>query len=304
MRIKVSFRLLFASSAFAIIAALLSVGFTIVETLIHPKRSPHYWEAYQLSPFELGLPAELVTFPSRERDHQVSGWYIPYEGATTTILLCPGYRSGMGLVLGMAALLWKAGYHVLVFEYYGHGQVVHKPVTLGYKEISDFFGAVAYAQERAPHTSINVVAYSMGAAVAIMGCARMNQITALVADSSFASHKTVVNNHVRRILRLPATPFTWVADYLLWWRAGYRFKQVTPLQDIARIDRCPILLIHGGKDSVVDPGDATLLYQAAHEPKKLWIVPAADHCGAYFVDRQAYVAKVLAFLEQHASACH
>jgi alpha-beta hydrolase superfamily lysophospholipase len=59
------------------------------------------------------------------------------------------------------------------------------------------------------------------------------------------------------------------------------------------------LLIQGGKDSIVDPRDATLLYNAAGEPKELWFLPEADHCGAYFVDRVAYTAKVLDFFEQN-----
>jgi fermentation-respiration switch protein FrsA (DUF1100 family) len=37
------------------------------------------------------------------------------------------------------------------------------------------------------------------------------------------------------------------------------------------------------------------LYQAAGEPKELWIVPGTRHCGAYFVDRPAYVVRVGAF---------
>ena len=59
------------------------------------------------------------------------------------------------------------------------------------------------------------------------------------------------------------------------------------------------MIIHGGKDSIVDPNDATLLYAAAQEPKELWLLPNAHHCGAYFEDRHAYVEKVLGFFDLH-----
>jgi uncharacterized protein len=107
----------------------------------------------------------------------------------------------------------------------------------------------------------------------------------------------VVDYNLRRAIRVPSAPFTWVADYLLGWRAGYHFNQVEPLRDIARIAPRPVLIIHGGKDSIVDPRDASLLYGAAGEPKELWVEPGANHCGVYFEDRIAYVKKVTEFFD-------
>src|SRR5262249_20462330 len=104
---------------------------------------------------------------------------------------------------------------------------------------------------------------------------------------------------VRRTIHLPFVLFEWVTDALLWWRAGYHFNQVEPLRDIARLAPRPILLIHGLKDSIVDPQDAPLLYKAASEPKELWLEPKADHCGSYFESRVAYTQKVSAFFDLH-----
>ena len=139
----------------------------------------------------------------------------------------------------------------------------------------------------------------MGAAVAIMSSARNTDIEALVVDSSFATHRGVVEYNFHRTFHLPSAPFAWIADYILWWRAGYRFHQVEPLREISLISPRPILIIHGGRDSIVDPKDATLLYAAAKEPKELWFLPDANHCGAYFEDRKAYVKKVLDFFDLH-----
>ncbi len=164
--------------------------------------------------------------------------------------------------------------------------------------MNDFLGAVAYAKARAPQTHLGVLAYSMGAAVAIMGSAWTSEIEALVADSAFATHRSAVDYKVRHVLYLPSAPFLWLADALLWWRAGYHFRQVEPLREIGAIAPRPILLIHGGNDSVVDLRDAVRLYEAAREPKELWLLPEAEHCGAYFVDRQAYVAKINAFFDR------
>ena len=38
-------------------------------------------------------------------------------------------------------------------------------------------------------------------------------------------------------------------------------------------------------------------YLDAGKPKELWVLPEADHCGAYFVDRVAYTKKVSDFFD-------
>jgi uncharacterized protein len=286
------------SGGIGILGLLFAGALFVVETLTRPKKLNPF-DLYTFSPYELGLPAERVTFPSIHENHNVSGYYIPCPGSTTTLLVCPGFRSRMAEFLGIAAHLWRAGHNVLVFEYYGHGIEVSTPITLGYREINDFLGAVAYAKDRAPQNHLGAISYSMGAAVAIMSSARNTDVEALVVDSAFATHRGVVEYNFHRTFHLPSAPFAWIADYLLWWRAGYRFRQVEPLRDIARIAPRPILIIHGGKDSIVDPKDATLLYAAAQDPKEIWVLPDADHCGAYFEDRQAYVKRVLEFFDLH-----
>ncbi len=129
-----------------VLSVSLGVGAYIVETITRPKRLESFAELYTFTPFELNLPAEEVTFPPLYGEHQVSGWYIPHPEATTTVLICPGYRGRRSDVLGMSGQLWKAGHNVFAFEYYGHGSVVGKPITLGYREINDFLGAVVYAK--------------------------------------------------------------------------------------------------------------------------------------------------------------
>lgn len=286
------------SCMLGIVALFCGIPLYLVAVLTRPKKVPRFGDRVY-TPFELESPAEAVMFPSRNGDHKVSGWFIPHPDATTTILVCPGYRTGKADILGISHFLWKAGHAVLVFEYYGHGAEVGTPVTLGYREMQDFLGAVDYVKLREPNTQIGVMAYSMGAAIAIMCSGQVPEIKALVADSAFATHTSVVDYNIRRALHIPGAPFIWLADFFLNWRAGYHFRQVEPLRDIAHIATRPMLIIHGDRDTIVDPRDALRLYNAAPGPKELWMVPGADHCGAYFADRPAYVQKVVAFFTQH-----
>jgi predicted alpha/beta-fold hydrolase len=160
-------------SGLGVFGLLVTVALYIVAVLTHPKKKTTR-DLYTLSPYEFDLPAEAVTFSPRQGDYPVVGWYIPSPQVTTTILVCPGYRSRAADVLGISAHLWKAGHNVLVFEYYGHGMPVGTAVTLGYREVNDFLGAAADAKARVPQTSLGVLGYSMGAAVAIMCSAWQN----------------------------------------------------------------------------------------------------------------------------------
>jgi fermentation-respiration switch protein FrsA (DUF1100 family) len=292
-----------------ILGLLFGTACYLVETLTRPQKRSRFAH-YGVSPFELGLPAETVSFPPRTGRHLVSGWYVAVPGAAATIIVCPGYRTRKSQTLAMVKVLWQAGYNVLAFEYYGHGAPVGARVTLGYRERDDFLGALDYARQRAPNTQLGVLAYSMGAAVAIMCSAHAPEVKALIADSAFATHRSAVHYNVRRAFHLPGVPLqiwlansvVWLGDHLLGWLGGYRFCQVEPIRDIAHIAPRPLLLIHGGQDSIVDPHDGDLLYAAAKPPKEHWVVKEADHCGAYFEDRAAYIARVLAFFDASFSA--
>ena len=57
-------------------------------------------------------------------------------------------------------------------------------------------------------------------------------------------------------------------------------------------------LYHGTRDAVTPLDHAYQLFEAASEPKELWIAEGAHHCGAYFIDRQGYVARVAEFFAQ------
>jgi fermentation-respiration switch protein FrsA (DUF1100 family) len=259
-------------------------------------------DTYTFTPFEFDVPFEPVAFPPARGTHLVHGWFLAREESRRVIILCTGYRAHKADLLGIGLYLWRVGNNILLFDYHGHGQGWGVPVTLGFREMNDFLGALDYVQQRMPGAIIGVLGYSMGAAVAIMGAARRPEICAVVADSPFATHWGLVAQHVRRVARVPAAPFVFLADRLMAWRAGYRFREVEPLRDVARIAPRPLFLIHGLEDQTISPLDSQLLFKAAGEPKELWLVEGMDHCCAYFKDRSAYCRRVASFFAGHLGA--
>lgn len=279
--------------------SLLSGGLALAYYVIHrisAPTPPTPFDSHTFTPFEMGVPFESIAFPTSGAT--LRGWWLCRPESPRVVITCGGFRGHRADMLGIGSALWRDGNNVLIFDYRGHGELAGTPVTLGYQEVQDLLAAVSYVKERIPDAAIGVIGYSMGASVAIMGTARCPDIGAVVADSPFAHQRGVVSHHIRRVLHIPHDPLLELVDLLLGRLRGYHFRDVEPVREVGLIAPRPLLLIHGDADSVTNPRDSETLYEAAGEPKELWISPGVEHGGTYFADRPYYCERVRAFFRR------
>lgn len=285
-------------------AGAVAAGYYVASAITRPGH-PTPRDEYTFTPFELGMPYEDVTFMPDAGDHYVRGWWLPRPETRRVVVACTGYRARRSDMLGISAALWRAGNNVLLFDFHGHGAGVGEPITLAYRELNDFLGALDYARRRVPDARIGVIGFSMGAAVAVIGTARRPEVRALVADSCFATHEDEIRYSLAQTVSAPAPIISLVAsiaDQFLMLRAGYRHRDVAPLREIGHIAPRPILLIHSSTDETIPVDDAYRLYDAAGEPKELWVGDATSHCGVYFIDRAYYCRRIADFFAKHLGA--
>ena len=279
----------------------LSAAYVITTLLTRPQPQASD-DDYTFSPWEFDIPCENVSFASADGRHQVQAWWMPNPDAHSVIIACSGYRRDKSDMLGIGSKLWHAGHSMLLIDFFGHGSGHGSTVTLAYREEGDFLGAVEYSAQRAPEAAIGVVGFSMGGAVAIMGAARDKRVRAVVADSSFARHRDVVAVNFKRAFpitrHVPDGPILSVADHLLKWRAGYHFNEVEPVREIPYIAPRSVLLIHGTADETTPYEHSEELYAAAQEPKEIWLVRGAGHCGSYFDNRPRYCDRIIRFFAE------
>jgi fermentation-respiration switch protein FrsA (DUF1100 family) len=69
-----------------------------------------------------------------------------------------------------------------------------------------------------------------------------------------------------------------------------------PAEAAARIAPIPLLVVHGDKDPYFPVEHAHQLYQAAREPKELWVVPGFGHAESGSND--ALVDRIAAWADQ------
>jgi fermentation-respiration switch protein FrsA (DUF1100 family) len=285
-----------------LLAALLAtaVGLAHMHTMsfVRPKRIPPVH-----TPGDLGITDwEEVRFPTPD-GLQLAGWFLPPDagGDGATLIYLHGARTNREEMLLQAAMLRQHGYGALLFDLRAHGESEGTVSTLGYAEVEDLRGAVAYLRAR-PEVNgerIGVVGSSMGGAVAIRGAARIPEVRAVVAQSAYASVEDNVASGVRAFMRLPPFLFAPLVTWLAERETGLDVRQVRPIDDVAHIAPRAILIVHGALDPAVPPENGVRLYEAAREPKELYLVPGAGHGGFMLAEPQEFERRLVRFLERH-----
>ena len=257
---------------------------------MHPARHP-----LTETPASAGLAYQDVKFNATD-GVPLRGWFIPAPHSRGVIIFRHGYPGIRSDGLHFVEFLRRAGFSTLIFDFRGLGQSGGAMCTIGYQEPRDAVGAVRYLHQR-PDTGrqpLGIFGFSMGAAVAIMTAAQEPSIKAVVADCPYASLDDAVRQHFVGFGTLGALlfpPTRWFGERMI----GHSVADVSPLSVVARIAPRPLLLIHGTADDTIPPRDSQLLYDAAGQPKQLWLVPGAAHVGAHRVRPGEYERRVSRF---------
>lgn len=168
---------------------------------------------------------------------------------------------------------------VLAFDFRGHGRSGGHS-TVGDREILDVAAAVAAARRRG-YRRVAVTGFSMGGAVVVRHAALHGGVDAVVSVSAPARWYYRGTVPMRRV--------HWVIERRLG-RLAVRMARGTriapkgwdpvpeaPHQLAGRIAPVPFLVVHGDADAFFPLDHAHQLYEAASDPKELWIEPAFGH---------------------------
>ena len=160
----------------------------------------------------------------------------------------------------------------------------------------DIRAAVAFLQTQ-PEVDpdrIGIYGGSLGGSVALLSAGALPELRAVVADSTFASARWVIDHQLHSLLNLP----DWFGPLLLTigsLEAGISPDEAAPAAAAARLGQRPLLVIHGTEDGTFAVDNARMIYAAASGPRELWILDGVGHTGAYDHDRGAFVDRLNAF---------
>jgi len=168
---------------------------------------------------------------------------------------------------------------VVTFDFRGHGRSGGMS-TVGDKEIHDLDVAVGYARELG-YRRIATLGFSMGGSVVLRHAGLIGGVDAVIAISS-PGQWYYRGTRPMRLLHLavgnrPGRLFTRTVLKTRIVNSKWDPEPLPPAEAAARISPTPLLVVHGDKDAYFPVDHAERIYDAAHDPKELWIVPGFGH---------------------------
>jgi pimeloyl-ACP methyl ester carboxylesterase len=242
------------------------------------------------------LPIESVKFASSS-GATLHGWFISGQPGNGVIVLMHGIRGNRLQMLDRARFLFHAGYSVLLFDFQGHGESIGKHITAGYLESRDATAAVNFVHQKLPKEKIGVIGGSMGGAAALLAKPPL-QVNAMILESVYPTINQAIEDRLE-------VRFGWLGKFgtpFLTWqlkpRLGFGADDLCPIQQVGKITVSK-LFIAGTEDHLTTPQESKDLFNAAANPKQLWLVEGAGHADVDRFAKVEYEKRVLDFLAKN-----
>ena len=252
------------------------------------------------SPADYGLSDAQVFEVVTSDNVSIRGWYIaPTREDGATFIFVHGHGGTILDFLPEANLYISMGYGAVLFDLRGGGDD-GLPVTMGVNEVYDVEAIFNYllTQNAVNPERIALYGNSMGASTAILSAAQIPEIRIVIADAPYSSVRDTLVDGIPQRIGIPPLFFPDVIIGMSNYLSGANFYDASQINALPEIEQ-PILFIHGTADTTIPYHHSEELYEAANEPKVLYIVEGAGHTNNYEYDIAGYEAIVFPFLEQY-----
>jgi pimeloyl-ACP methyl ester carboxylesterase len=249
------------------------------------------------------------------------GSYIRHTAADRRGVILFGHElnGDRGNAIPYVAPLVEAGYDVLTFDFRNHGasdapaDTVLRPWVNAH-DVADVRAAFAYLKGRpdADPRGFGVLGISRGGGAALCAAADEPAVRCIFTDGAYPARATHWI-YLQRYLHIYIPPnWMWLADRIPRWffewfflspaRRSWGRKNNYPFVNVettaARVTQ-PVLMVHGGRDTMIPVEAVQVLEQSLGGPSELWVVAEARHNGAVFAEPETYRRRVLEFFNTH-----
>lgn len=264
------------------------------------RRTEEFYKSRGLptSPNHLRLPYEYFHFLASDGYSLLAAWFIPAKKPKATVIYLHGVGDNKMSGLLLAKVLHDNHFNVLLYDSRAHGESGGGYCTYGYHEKHDVQIAMYEVQKKFPGGKIGVFGTSMGAAIALQAASIEPRIAAVVAEASFATLRQVTVDYQKRLMRLPWHFLRNIAMKRSEAIAHFKHREVSPIDAVKSI-HVPVLFVHGKNDTFIKHQYSEEMYEAANNPKELWLLDDASHNDVHEVGKNTYEQTIVSFFTRH-----
>jgi uncharacterized protein len=269
----------------------LGVGLFVVLLMTGPKRKSPW-----ATPASVGLEYKEVEIQSTD-DVRLRCWWVPAGASSKAAVLVPGwggYKFEEHL-LQTLPVYHDAGYGVLMLDLRAQGESGGLRRTLGYREVRDVRGALAWLLPRGYEAnSVVLHGWSMGGATAIRA-APGTGVAAVVEEAGYGDLPLLLKRKLPEFVRFGGIlePAILLAGKLF---PDFDPWDVVPTREAKKLsdEGVPLFIIHSTDDDVV-PYEQAMLLATAYPGAGTWTLEDYGHVEAY--EHPDYAQRLRAFLD-------
>lgn len=233
---------------------------------------------FAAEPREFGLPYENIWLTTAD-EVRIHGWLIPNIDAPATLLFLHGNGGNISHRLDNLKRLFDAGLQIFILDYRGYGRSEGRPTEAG--TYRDAEAAWTWLAEEIGGPIV-IFGRSLGGAVATWLATQPDVTPAgLVLENTFTRGRDIAQT----VLPAPGMA-RMLPDF---------YPTIDRVGDLA----VPLLIVHGERDELIPVEHGHRLYEAATEPKSLYLVPDGRHNDTYVVGGDQYLARITDFVQQY-----
>lgn len=242
---------------------------------------------------------EIVSFDGTP----LTGHFLPCKNAKRVLVAMHGWRSCWSNDFAAIADFWReSGCSVLYAEQRGQNNSGGDYMGFGLLERYDCLEWVKWVNENANEQEsgtllpVYLCGISMGATSVLLaqGVELPENVCGVMADCGFTSPNEIWRKVVEKNFRLSYKVREAAADKICKQKISMGAKDASTVEVLKSATR-PTLFIHGSDDHFVPVEMTYENYKACAAPKRLLIVPGAEHGLSYMVDKEEYERASLEF---------
>jgi pimeloyl-ACP methyl ester carboxylesterase len=302
----------FIPAVLVFVVGVAALDFYFIHRLTHPPRTELYGSPRD---FQLILQKPMW-FEEKWKNSdstQTVGWLLSRGKPAPAIILSHGYASNRSELLTLSFELWKAGYHVLVYDLRGHGESPVKWSGLGTYEKDDLLSALKFLRNRTNESGqpllegrVGLYGVDIGGYISLVASTQDPMIKAVAVDSvcpdvsHFMSHqlKKIVGSDSEMANRMADSRWTTQLTELAMQLYLMRREDSAPAFDSVGTASGRKLMFITGKNSGNLGVMTRELHDAAKDNKQFVEMEQSRLIRLYDKESSDYDARVVAFFKE------